>query len=75
MTLSYPATYLAWNVKSIDGKEHDVKIYFDASAELCVNVTEQKVVALREETDNLDLLRMGTESQEVLAKSGDNIRI
>ncbi len=75
MTLSYPATYLAWNVKSIDGKEHDVKIYFDASAELCVNVAEQKVVALREETDNLDLLRMGTESQEVLAKSGDNIRI
>ncbi|MGI6401532.1 MAG: glutaminase domain-containing protein [Thermoguttaceae bacterium] len=75
MVLSRPATYLTWSVKSVDGSNHEVKIYFDATAELCVNVTEQTVVAQREATENLDVLRMGTDTQEVLAKSGDNIRI
>ncbi len=75
MVLSRPATYLTWSVKSTDGSDHEVKIYFDATAELCVNVVDQTVVATREATDNLDVIRMGTDSQEVLAKSGDNIRI
>ena len=75
MLLSRPATYLTWNVKPLDGKAHNVKIYFDATAELCVNTVDQEVVARRDDTDALDVLRMGTDSQKILAKSGDNIRI
>ena len=44
MVLSRPATYLTWSVKSTDGSDHEVKIYFDATAELCVNVVDQTVV-------------------------------
>ncbi|MBR0226335.1 MAG: DUF5127 domain-containing protein [Thermoguttaceae bacterium] len=73
--LSRPATYLTWSVRSTDGLNHEVKLYFDATAELCVNVPDQTVVATREETDSLDVIRMGTDSQKILAKSGDDIRI
>ena len=73
MILSRPATYLTWRVKATDGKEHDVRLYFDATAELCVDNDEQKVVGKREATGALDVLKLGTETQEVLAKSGDNI--
>lgn len=75
MILSRPATYLTWRVKATDGKEHDVRLYFDATAELCVDNDEQKVAGKREATGALDVLKLGTETQEVLAKSGDNLRI
>lgn len=73
--LSRPATYLSWTAISTDGKEHDVKIYFDATAELCVNSLDQNVVAQRVPCQGLDVLRVGTEEQPILAKSGDDLRI
>lgn len=75
MLISRPATYLTWSVRSTDGSDHEVKVYFDATAELCVNTVDQTIVAERATTDKVDAIRMGTDSQEVLAKSGDNIRI
>lgn len=73
--LSRPVTYLTWSVRAVDGKTHDVKIYYDNSAELCVDNTDQSVCALRMNTDALDILRFGTDSQNVLGKVGDNVRI
>ena len=75
MLLSRPATYLTWNVKATDGQKHDVKLYLDASAELCVNTTDQEVVGLRAETDAVDFLKLGTAAQEELVKSGDDLRV
>ncbi len=75
MILSRPATYVTWTARATDGANHEVKIYFDATAELCVNTVDQKVVANRESTDNLDVLRVGTEAQEMLVKSGDYMRV
>ena len=75
MLLARPATYLTWRVRATDGKEHDVKLYFDATAELCVNEDEQLVVGARETTDALDVLSLGTRDQNVLGRSGDNLRI
>ena len=73
--LSRPVTYISWQAKSSDGKNHNVALYFDASGELVVNTTEQKVVWSRHSLDDLDVLRMGSQDQEVLGKSGDNLRI
>ena len=73
--LSSPYTLVTWKVRSSDGKPRDVKIYFDASAEMCVDSPEQSVVGVRESTKALDILKFGTSEQNVLGKSGDNVRI
>ncbi|MGH9431565.1 MAG: DUF5127 domain-containing protein, partial [Terriglobia bacterium] len=73
--LSRPVTYLTWEVQATDGKSHSVSIYFASSAELVVNTTDEQVVWSRPHVRGLTALRMGTESQPVLKKSGDNVRI
>jgi hypothetical protein len=73
--ISKPITYIMWEVKSIDRKERSVKIYYDNSAELVVNTPDQKVTWSRYKAENLDILRMGTQEQAILGKSGDNRRI
>ena len=73
--LSRPATYVTWTVESTDGKARQVEIYFDASAELCVNVPNQEVVAKTESTDALDVLSFASKDQPVLEKKGDDLRI
>lgn len=73
--LSRPVTYVLWQVRSTDGKTHDVSLYLDASAEWAVNTTGQQVVWSRYKLGEMDVLRVGTVEQPVLEKSGDNLRI
>lgn len=70
-----PAAYLTWSVRAVDGKRHEVSIYFDQTAELCVNEVAQEVDARRLTTENLDVLQFGTTEQPILEKKGDNLRI
>ncbi len=42
--LSRPVTYLTYDFHATDGKTHEVAVYFDASAELAVNIPTQEVV-------------------------------
>lgn len=69
---SRPAAYVVWTAKSTDGKEHNVAIYYDQTAELCVDNSNQEVAAGRFTTENLDVLRFGTTEQPILEKKGDN---
>ncbi len=73
--LSRPVTYILWQVRSTDGKTHDVSLYLDASAEWAVNTTDQQVVWSRYKLGEMDVLRVGTAQQPILEKSGDNLRI
>ncbi len=73
--LSRPVTYVVWDVRADDGQAHDVRLYFSSSAELTVNVPEQKVVWFRPKIDDLLVVQMGREDQPILEKRGDNIRI
>jgi hypothetical protein len=73
--LSRPVTYLTWTVTSRDGKEHDVVLYYDNSAELVVNALDQEVVWERLKRGSLNVLKMGSKDQPILAKKGDNLRI
>jgi hypothetical protein len=73
--LARPVTYLTWRVRSIDGKPHDVSIYYDNTAELVVNTPNEAVEWSRPTVPGLVVLKMGTSAQPVLDKAGDFIRI
>jgi hypothetical protein len=66
--MSWPVTYLSWEARSLDGKEHQVSIEYDNTAQLVVNTEDEPVGWQREETGGLSVLRMGTEAQPVLKR-------
>ena len=69
--LSRPFSYISYKVNSKNNKEHDIKVYFDISAEAAVDHTTQKVKL--SSTDYS--LCIGTTEQNVLGKAGDDTRI
>ncbi|TJY41115.1 DUF4965 domain-containing protein [Cohnella pontilimi] len=73
--LSRPASYVGLSVRSIDGKPHRVQIYFDVTAEWCVNSSDQKVVWRQDQEEGLVVLQVGHEEQAYLNRSGDDVRI
>lgn len=73
--LSRPASYIAFHAVSSDGKAHAVQVYFDASAEWCVNKPEQQVKWDRMEATGLSVLRIGSTEQNILDRAGDDRRI
>jgi hypothetical protein len=73
--LSRPVTYLSWTVQAIDGGHHAVQLYFDASAQLAVDNDQQSVVWGTSRVGDMAVMRLGTNSQQVLQKVGDNVRI
>ena len=73
--LARPVTYISYAVKSNDGAQHAVEVYFGASTALAVNVPSQEVKAQKYATDKLAILKAGTTEQPILAKKGDDLRI
>lgn len=73
--VSRPVTYVTLEARAIDGKSHEVSLYFDASGEWAVNKPEQEVVWSRIRFGELDAMRIGTQEQAVLARAGDDRRI
>jgi hypothetical protein len=74
--LTRPVTYISFDARSMDGREHDVAVDFDASSVIAVNTPEQKVTWSRVRLGGgLEALRVGSVDQPVLEKSGDNLRI
>ena len=73
--LARPVTYVNFAFCSQDNASHDVALYFDASAELAVNVGDQEVDGAYEDHDGFSAIRIGSVEQEVLGKRGDDLRI
>ncbi|HEY7210032.1 MAG TPA: DUF4965 domain-containing protein [Bryobacteraceae bacterium] len=73
--LSRPVTYLTWSIRSTDSGGHKVEIYFDASAQLAVNTMQERVTWSRYQLEDLHVLRLGSQQQPILQKSGDDLRI
>lgn len=73
--LSRPVTYVSFAVKATDGKAHDVSLHFDGGAQLAVNTVEQRVQWSRLKAGELEVLRIGSVDQQILGKSGDNLRV
>ncbi len=72
---SRPLSYLTWNVRSVDGKAHEISIYDSTSSELAVNQTSEQVVWRREQAGPLTAMRVGTQDQPILGSCGDDHRI
>jgi hypothetical protein len=73
--LARPVTYVTYDFKAKDGKEHDVQFYFDASAEVAVNEPRQEVVWDKQTSGELVGIKISSKDQPVLAKKGDDLRI
>src|SRR5437660_3113124 len=73
--MSRPATYLTWDVHSVDTQTHQVSLYFDCTSEWVVNASNERVTWGRHKVDDLAVLSFGSQRQPVLEKSGDDLRI
>ncbi len=73
---SRPVTYLKLSYEAIDGKAHKVTAKISASEELVLaNAGEGRAYSEDVEIDGMSCVRMGSGSQKVLWRSGDDIRI
>ena len=73
--VSRPVNYLTWQVRSNDGALHDVQVYFTASPKQAVHVPSQAISAETGSSDGIDFVRAGTQTQDILGRKGDNVRI
>ena len=73
--LSRPVTYVTYSFQATDGKSHTASFLFAANGEITVNEGQQQVVAAAVKLPKLTTLRIGSQSQQVLAKKGDDLRI
>jgi hypothetical protein len=74
-TLATQVSYITYQVKSTDGKRHQVSILQSVSTALAVNTPGQEVSATTYTKSGLRIMKAGTTTQPVLAKKGDNLRI
>lgn len=75
--LSRPATYVTWTVATTDGGRADVDVHFDLVGEVAVDSPAQEVTWSLEDWKDAGLVagRIGSQSQAVLARKGDDLRI
>ncbi len=72
---SRPISFITFSVKSNDKKQHDVNLFFDASADIAKNKTSQKVDVSYYRGEPLAFQKIGTQDQPVLRRKGDDVRI
>ncbi|TWI16760.1 uncharacterized protein DUF4964 [Sphingobacterium siyangense] len=73
--LARPVSYITYNVKANDGKQHAVKVFLSASTNIAVYKPSQEVTAEKYETAKLSVLKAGTVEQPILQKGADDMRI
>ena len=73
--LSRPLTYIIWDVRAIDGREHNVRLYLDATSHLVVNRVDERAMWSRHKLGEMEVVRLGSTEQKMLQKSGDDLRI
>ncbi|MDW5264891.1 MULTISPECIES: glutaminase family protein [Acidobacteriaceae] len=73
--LSRPVTYLTWTAQSTDGASHDVAVLLDVDPIIAVNDPSEQVVYTRNQTATGNVLSVGSRDQNVLNRSGDDLRI
>lgn len=72
---SRPVSFVKFSVQSADEEAHKVQLYFGVSSDLAVNDPVQPVAASARPWEGFNVLRTGTQSQNILGRSGDDVRI
>ncbi len=73
--LSRPVTYLTWTAASADGQAHKVDLLLDVDPMIAVNTDDEDVTWGRSQETGLAVMNVGSRDQQVLNRSGDNLRI
>ncbi|MHA4736926.1 glutaminase family protein [Dyadobacter sp. MSC1_007] len=73
--LSRPVNYIIYEVKSADGKTHDVSLLQSVSGLWAVNDNGQSITGKEATQDGLTTLSLANQVQNVLARKGDDVRI
>lgn len=73
--VSRPVNYISYGVVSNDGEQHEVDIYFEAAQDWARNSWDQKCKSEVLSDERFNYVKCGTESQNVLGRKGDNVRI
>ena len=75
--MTRPVSYMSVTYKSVDGQEHDVKLYVSAREELCLDKVLQSPVVVEEVSPCCCVrgMRMGNSEQKPLNRAGDDLRI
>ena len=72
---SRPISFVTFSVKSNDGKQHDVQLFFNASADIAKNKPSQAEEIDFYKKDGVAYQKTGTKDQSVLKRKGDDVRI
>lgn len=72
---SRPISYISSIANTNDGKQHDVKVFFNSSSDITRNKLSQPVSTKTSKYESLLIQKTGTDSQEVLKRKGDDVRI
>lgn len=70
-----PVSYVVWDVEPADGRPHHVQVLLAAGAGLASGSDGDAMVWSRERVPGLTALKIGTEAQAVLGRTGDRVRI
>ncbi len=74
--VSRPVAYCKVSYTSVDGKDHSVKVKLSCSEELVLNKKgEGRAYSRKVDIDGISAIKMGNGEQNILSRSGDDIRI
>lgn len=72
---SRPVTFITFSAKANDGFMHNVKLYFNASPNIAKHRDSQKTDQNFYKGDRLAFQKVGTNTQQILKRKGDDVRI
>lgn len=74
--ISRPVNYISYDIRSKDGRKHDISIKIRARASgWTVNSNDQPVTTEVIEAKGMSIVKGGSREQKMLEKYGDNVRI
>lgn len=74
--ISRPVNYMSYQIKSLDGAKHDVRVLVEATPSWCVNIYgNEQTVSETYSQNGLVYLKSSSVEQDVLGKVGDDDRI
>ena len=75
VALSSPVAYIRFKYEPVDKVSHKVQVYMDVTGEWVVDKSNQRVQWGRVKIAGVEALRIGSQAQDVLNRSGDDHRI